>query len=747
MQHKSLPISRRNFLALSGAGIAALVASGCTANLQQMVAMEPYIHPPEETLPGEDVWFASTCRMCPAGCGIIVRTSNGRARKIEGNPAHPLNQGGLCARGQAGLQQLYHPDRLQQIQIRNGERGQGQWETASWNEVIDQITSIIQNNSPERIAFLTGLLPGYQAGIVGRFLDGLDAPDAIIYDTQTALDGRVVMAAASQALFGENALPVFDIGRADVVFGFGANFLETWLSPVSYNRAYGDMRSQFGTRGTFVAFEPRMSMTAANADRWVPVEPGMEGAVALALGRIIVDENMVHDGIPPEYETLYDDVDVAAIAGASGIEVEELTRLARIFADGHHPIALPGNTLVGYSNSLDAVKAVEVLNFVVGHTGEHGAMMLTPPAPARDFRVSPPNSFDDVLSLINRMTNGEVDTLFILGANPIYELPQAANFIAGLEQVENIITFATLPDETTALSDIVLPIHTYLETWGFEFNNPSTDKTIVSAQQPVVRPLYDTRDPADVLLALADQLGEDVKRRLPWPNLVNYIQTRLVSLQLEDGNITAPDSLDTFWAVWLQQGGWWSQESNWQVPTIQQETPLSLEVPDPVFDGNSDDFPFYLMPVPSVTFGDGRHAALPWLQETPDPMTTVSWDTWVELSPMTADQLALRNDDVVTVQTPTGTLQAVVYITPAIHPNVAAIPIGQGHTALGRWAQNRGANVLQILSPQTASNTGQLAWIGTRVQLVKTEERRQLPLMENPEGIENEREKSLLRSE
>lgn len=733
-------MTRRQFLKVSGAGL--LLLSGCTVNLQRPVWMEPYVHAPEYTLPGEDFWFASTCRMCPAGCGILVRVSNGRARKIEGNPAHPLNQGKVCARGQAGLHLLYHPDRLRYVLKRTGERGEGKWGRTTWEQIVEELAARIQGVAPERIAFLTGLLPDYQATLVARFLKGLDAPPAIVYDTQTTFDGRLVLEAASQHLFGVPALPIFDIARADVVYAFGSNFLETWLSPVAYNRAYGAMRGQVGVRGMLVAFAPRLSMTAANADRWVPVPPGTEGLVALALGKIIVDEGWGASG--NNLHSLYETVDVGSVAQATGVSAEELVRLARRFAEAHHPVAVPGDLLAGYTNGLEATQAVEALNLVLGHLGAHGAIFLTPSPPSRDLQKVPVSPFQSVQELVDRMAAGKVDLLFVLGVNPVYELPAALGFTEAMKNVSLVVTFASLLDETAIMSDIVLPAHTYLETWGYEFLNPGTDRMIVSAQQPVVRPLYDTRDPGDVLLALADTLGGKVARRLPWPNLVYFIQTRLTSLQLLEGNISAPD-METFWASWLQHGGWWSKDQAWQVPEPRQDlSAQALSVPPPEFEGDTSQYPFYLVPVPSIAFGDGRHAALPWLQETPDPMTTATWDTWIELNPETAKRLGVQHDDVVKVSSPFGEIEAVVYVFPGIHPDVVAMPVGQGHTAMGRWAKGRGANVLRILAPRAVTSTGQMAWAATRVRVTKTGKRRVLPRVENTVGVDRAREKGLV---
>ena len=131
-------LTRRRFLQAGALVATASVVSGCTINLQTPTYLESYVKPPEEGLPGENLWYASTCRQCAAGCGIIVRTSNGRARKVEGNPLHPVNKGRLCARGQAALQELYNPDRLQNA-VRQLGRGSLKFQPIYWDDALKTV--------------------------------------------------------------------------------------------------------------------------------------------------------------------------------------------------------------------------------------------------------------------------------------------------------------------------------------------------------------------------------------------------------------------------------------------------------------------------------------------------------------------------------------------------------------------------------------------------------------------------------
>ena len=153
------------------------------------------------------------------------------------------------------------------------------------------------------------------------------------------------------------------------------------------------------------------------------------------------------------------------------------------------------------------------------------------------------------------------------------------------------------------------------------------------------------------------------------------------------------------------------------------------------YDGNPEQFPLLLYPYPSVTMGNGRGAASSWLQEAPDPMTTASWETWVQINPNTATAMGIAMDDVVKVVSPYGEISAIAYIYPAIRPDVVAVPMGEGHIEFGRFAKNHGANVTAILAPVTTPD-GELAWGATRVRIEKLGRSRKLPRIENNTGVD-----------
>ncbi len=712
-------LSRREFLKLTAG---ATVVTGLAPGVRRMV-LEPYVQPPEEVLPGEATWYASTCRLCPAGCGIIVRVINGRAKKIEGNPHHPLNQGRLCARGQAGLQVLYNPDRLKNAVLQSGGRGSLKFEPLYWSEALDILVDKLETlSNPNRVAFLGGLMPSHLYKLSTRFLSSFGSSSPIIFDLNSALEGRSSMVQLSESLFGAPELPIYDLANAEVIFSFGANFLETWMSPVAQSHAYGTMRQgQFGGRGFLVQFEPRLSATAASADEWIPIKPGVEGYVALAIGRIILEERLGQSGSHRPYSILYQNVNVQEMADASQIPVEVLHRLARIFADADQAIAIPGGGLAGQHNGGASMLAVQSLNLLSSQIGRVGGVFLSQPGPTAGFRQNPnPDSFEHLSNLIERMKSGEIDLLFIYGTNPVFELPASAGFAEAIANVPYVISFSQFVDETAVRSDLILPDHTYLESWGYEVPAPGAAKPTVSSQQPVVRPLYDTRSTADVLLSVAERLGGQVANALPWSDEVAYLQE--LATELHGSSLGAYDAKTphSFWALWRQYGGWWTEKEIPREPDISTIIQKPITVSEPVFDGDENSYPFHLHPYPSITLSDGRGANLPWLQGAPDPMTTISWGTWVELNPETANSLGVSDDDLVRVISPHGELEAPVVIYPAIRPDVVAIPVGQGHNHFGRFAEQRGSNPIALVASITDPETGSLAWGATRVRIEPT---------------------------
>lgn len=703
-------LSRRDFLKLAGAGAAAAAAlTGC-GPASRYVVREPYTKMPEYTYNGQSTFYATTCRECAAACGLVVRTHQGRAIKVEGNKYNPLNQGKTCARGQATLHSLYNPDRVKNPV--SHARGQAEFTDTDWDTAISLVQKSLQQGD---FAFLLGTAPDHLFDLAAELSKAYGAAAPLRFSALSMFEARATLGEASRAVLGKPNNLFFDLANAEVVFSFGANFLETWFSPVAYTRAYAGLRrGAGGKRGYLVQFESRLSQTAAKADAWVPVRPGTEGLAALAIGKLAAEAKGKVLGA-------YANVDPAALAEACGVELAILQSLAETFAATEHALALPGGAPLSQANGLEAGKAILSLNVLAGNLGQPGGVFFTPAAAVNDA-YHRPASIKEISALIQRMHEGKVKTLFVHGVNPLFELPASLGFEAALAQVPTVISFASFPDETALQADYIFPDHTGLESWGYQRAATGAGPSLISGAQPVVAPFYNTRATADLLLAAS-------AGKLPYTDEVAFLQAKVTALVgAEDGFFGAAD-LPSFWAQFQQFGGWWTNGEKFEAP---QSAGLekALAVPEPASEGEGE---FFLHVYPSPILAESG-ANKPWLQEIPDPMTTVMWNSWLEINPLTAEELGLTDDEVVRVSTPFGAVELSVYRYPAIRPDTVAIPFGQGHTAYGRYAEGRGVNPALLLGG-TPNPAGDLAVAGLKVKIEKTGRKRELARLESKMGV------------
>jgi anaerobic selenocysteine-containing dehydrogenase len=718
-------ISRRDFLKLASVGAATTaVLTGC-GPASRYVVREPYMKMPEYTYNGMSTYYATTCRECAAACGLVVRTMQGRAIKVEGNPANPVNLGKTCARGQATLHGLYNPDRVE-TPIRQGREKEISKDALTWDDAIQIISDALKNTSAAEIAFLMGTTPDHLFDLVSDLAKAIGAPAPVRYGALSMFESRATLSKAAENLLGQAGMPFFDIANSDVVLSFGANFLETWLSPVAYTRGFAKMRrGSPRQRGFFVQFEARMSQTASRADEWIPLLPGTDGLVALAIGKLVAE---ARGGAVPG---VFANVDLLDIASRSGVNLETLERIARHVADAKSPIAIPGGAALGQVNGLSTAEVVLAFNALVNNFNKPGGVFLSPLSPTQDSYHRPANT-QEMTDFIGKMKSGGIKMLFVHGVNPVFELPKSLGFAEALASVPQVISFATFPDETAIASDYIFPDHHGLESWGYQRVATGTTQSVLSGAQPVVSPNFDTRATADVLIAAAQLAGGTYAQALPFADEVEFIQSKLGNFIGEAGGSFAAPEINTFMAYFQQHGGWWKSP---EPAALSASSALgkSLNVEAAEFAGEGE---FFFLPFVSPTLAEAG-ANKPWLQELSDPTTTVMWNTWIEINPETAHELGVENDDVVKLISEAGEVEAPVYLYPAIRPDVIAMPFGQGHTAYGRYAQGRGANPADILGLHFNA-AGDLAFAGMKVEIKKTGRKQPLSRLESRIGVYGE---------
>ena len=672
-------MDRRHFIKLTAitGTTAALTACGNPEN--QVIRFIPE----DDLVPGVATWKPSICPLCSAGCGVIARVMEGDAevfrngqagvirmglaKKLEGNPEDAISQGKLCPRGQAAIQITYHPDRLDQPRKRSGERGSGQFVNITWDEAIKELTGKLNElaaaNDQASLAYLTKPRRGRRLDVAAAVLQGFGAKPPVVYE----FFSDDVLRRANAIAFGSHSLATVDLANARYVISFGADWLGTWNSSVAQSVAYGKMR-QVGTgvRPKFVHVDARLSQTAANADEFVACKPGTEGLLALALASLIDKNTAGAADYAPE-----------KVAERTGVPADKIQRLARELAANGPAVAIVGGAPLAHTNGLFQAQAVNELNRAAKALNQPGGLSFAPQATAVATR-----SFGEILQ------GDAPKVLLIDDVNPVYSSPAAWKVAAALQRVPFIVSFGSFIDETSALADLILPDHSFLESWVDAAPESGSAKAVATKFGPVMRPLYDTRSTPDVLLQVSRGLAT------PIAGLPNTFEEYLnaESTSKPTGSSAKP------------------------------QAPSPLQFAEPVFDGEASQFPFHFMPYASQGLYDGSLSHLPWLQELPDPMTSGMWCSWVELNEKKAIELGIKQGDLIEVTSTQGSVRAPAFLNPGIAPDAVAMPVGQGHTNFTRYATNRGVNPITILAGAAVAGTESLAWSATRVKIAKVGE-------------------------
>ncbi|HUP20889.1 MAG TPA: 4Fe-4S dicluster domain-containing protein [Gemmatimonadota bacterium] len=688
-------MERRDFLKLAG-----ITGAGTLTACDQKVGPKyliPYLVPHEDVTPGIPTWYASTCRECPAGCGTHVKTREGRVIKLEGNPESPVNRGKLCARGQAAHQHLYDPDRLEGPKRLDG----GRYVDGSWDDSVRALAEGIAGASGEVV-----LLTGLQTGTLNRFYDEWAADRGVTRVVYEPFAHEPILE-AHRRVFGQASIPAYDIAGAEFVISFGADFLETWVSPVRYSRDWAAMhavKEPGGPAGVFVAVEPRLSMTASNADEWLAAKPGTEHLVALAMANVL-GAGGESAGWSPE-----------RAAEATGVPAEKIVEMAHRFG-GHRSVALPGGVSTQHAQATAAAMAVALLNQAGGAVGDTVRL-----SPSTSGAVA--GSYRAMADLTARMKAGRISAILFAGTNPAYALPPGLGFTDALKQVGLRVSFDPLFTETASWCHLLLPDHTPLESWG----DWEPEAGVASIVQPAMTPIRDTRATADVLLAVRRAAaGEPAAAPATAPAGASLEAESWYDYLRAAWSDRAGD--EQAWAALLKAGVWTGAVTAAApavatpsgdaagAPTPAESAPLEFGPAE--FEGPEGNDAFHLLLYPQIAMYDGRNANQPWLQELPDPATTSSWHTWVEVNGKVAERLELEDGDVVRLESPYGSVEAPVIVYPGVRSDTVAMPLGRGHARMGRYAKH-GVNPVTLLPPVSEIHSGALAYQRVRVSMSKT---------------------------
>jgi anaerobic selenocysteine-containing dehydrogenase len=702
-------IDRRNLLKLMGWSGATLGLAGCgNPPAAGTTTVEAYSEPRDFNVPGVGVYYASTCTQCGAGCGIKGRVREGRILKLEGSPESAISKGRLCGLGQAVVQHHYNPDRLREPLLRQ----EGGLKPVSWDKALSLIAEKTKD-AGEKFAFLTGPVSGHLKVLIQAYVEAQGSKNHFVYD----LLANKASQAAAEKTYGV-ANPRVHIAKAKVMLSFGADFLNCGETPVHFSAEYAQFRKAYDgkARGMLIQAEPKMTLTGANADRWIAIKPGSEGVLALGLVNALLEDVRYAKNVPASAAEAARKYDKARVARETGVSEEVFGRVLAALRERSPSLVLSGPSAEGHAHGAQNAAAIMLLNVALGNVGK----TITAPAKMPFPQMAPAGGDTAALAAFNEaLSQGRLQTVFVHDANPVFTAPGFMGLRENLREAAFKVAFAHYLDETAEEADLVLPLGSALEDWGTHVAAYQPDGVQIHMQQPLMERLYPegTRSLGDVLLTLLKQ--HRPQEYAPFPDYYAYLKSAMLKNKTAFKDAPADD--EEFWYQTLSHG-----VVNVAKPELQQlaASPAALDLSLPAAPEEDPQYQLRLVPSVRANFRDGRHANLPWLQETPDPLTTIVWDSWVEIHPKTAERLGIAEGDILEVASKSGTIKTQAYLFPGLEPNTVAVPIGNGHEAMGRYAKGTGVNPLKILDPVFEKSTGELALYATRVALRKTGERR-----------------------
>ncbi|MBI4442159.1 MAG: molybdopterin-dependent oxidoreductase [Acidobacteria bacterium] len=663
-----MKLDRRNFMLLAGGAAGGTAVGGLT--LKGISRLNEALAPEMGSYPGEEKVAISLCRSCSGGCGLRVRMVGGRIVKIDGNPDYPVNRGGVCPKAQALLQWLYHPDRV--LAPRKRSSAEQKWETASWPEALQTLAETLQKLRSEKrrnnVVVVSGRDTGLAQSLLARFLAAYG--NAALFHLPSGME------VSQHALGLMGGSPAEDAGRlaydlenSRCVMSFGCDLLQGWGTPAHTLRIFGRWHDSNRERRTsLIHFGPRLSISAARSDEWVPARVGTWAAIALGIAFVLISEDLYNRDFVENCTFGFDDWTDAAgrrhlgfrtlvreeyrlsrVEELTGVPTETLVRVAREFAAGPGAVAIGPQQSPGQPGRLTDSLAVHALNALVGSIGARGGVSLVPDrgwslpdSPQKQLQAS--RSLED----LQQALEDSPQVLVLDEAALLFDLLTTAQQ-EKLQKIPLVVTTASLEDATTAWATLHLPDCTPLESW-VDGQSPSCyPYELLSVAAPVLPPLGESRPWGETLMALAHATDPAMASDIPWKEMLDLLRASTEQLAAQEHGYLFGSDVDEQWQRLLERSGWWVPD--WTSP--QQFWEAIAERGgwwDPV-SWPAD--PQRSFPTPSGRFEFFPQKLEEWLRQQPHPgvsVTSPEWDRLVLphhsdlLPPSDADQFTLLLD-------------------------------------------------------------------------------------------------------
>ncbi|MFN8005611.1 MAG: TAT-variant-translocated molybdopterin oxidoreductase [Terriglobia bacterium] len=684
------PVGRRRFLQLMGASLALAGLSACTKQPAEHIV--PYVKAPEGLVPGKPLFFASARSHMGISEGLLVESHMGRPTKVEGNPEHPASLGSTDVLSQASILTLYDPDRSQTV-TQFGE-------IRSYPSFLGEMKNAVSTFRGNRGAGLHFLLESTSSPSLLSMINELQNLYPLSQWHEYDAVGLEMTRQGIKSAFGEDLELQYDFSKADVVLSLDADFLSEFPGRLRYTREFVSRRrlreGSFEMNRLYVV-ETTPTTTGSMADHRLPLSAAEIESFARALAKEL--------GIPVESHA-GEEAPGAAWIGPLAKDLRRSSGKSIVVAGEHQSLAV--HVLAHAMN-----EALGNLNQTVFCTD--------PLLPSSQAKMS------SLQGLVQAMASGKVETLVILGGNPVYTAPVDLNFLDALFKVKLRVHLGLYQDETSVQCHWHIPEAHFLESWG---DGRAYDGT-VTLSQPLIAPLYDGKTAHELLAALTerpDRTSYDIVReywKANWPHPVPSVKKP--SPATASSPAEAEDSFEQPWRQAVHDGFMVGTALPRRKAALQTDWINQLNSAAPLAVSANDSFEIYFRPDPHIF--DGRFANNGWLQELPKPQTRLTWDNAALISQATARKLRLNNEEVVELTYRGRKIQAPVWILPGQSANAVTVHLGYGRTRVGRVGRGTGFNAYLL-------RTGDAPWFGSGLEIRKTGERYPLACTQNHSSME-----------
>lgn len=684
-------MSRRKFLALLSAS-AAFAAASCSPYKDKGEVI-PYNKEPVGEVPGVSNYYASTCSACPNSCGILVKTREGRPIKIDGNDEHPVNRGKICARGQASILNLYDPERIRGP-LKN--KGNGKFTNSSWEEADNSIIKSLSRcvSEGKRIVIISNSITSPSTfRVLSDFISSYPTTSILSYELFSDQNRQ----RAWHKTYGEGNFPFIALDKAKVILSLESDFLGTEGNIVEATRLFTAGRNVDNVNGfnKLYVVEAGMTLTGMNADVRMRLRPDLQfDFVMTLLNELVVKRQISRFALDKRITELLSEYSLSKFAETARLNPEDI----EVIIDDLLKYRNSAIVYAGDKLPTDVHVAVNLLNEVIGGT----KLYRTDQSAVINYNLSEEEEWQ---SVVRDMASGRVGVVIHFDSNPVYHLPQSYEYVSALKKVDMVVTLTQTHNETTNLSNWVLPVNHDLESW----NDYKTRTGFYSMQQPVIYPLYSTRQKEAILLVWiakdAKRFNEDLYH--------NYLMSRWENEIYRKLNLAV--DFKTFWFSALHDGVAFVNESASPIPSYNVEAFYNLTRP-------TRKSGLILVLSQSYTLGDGRFSNNGWLQELPHPVSKIVWDNYAAISQHTADGLGIASNDVIKLSVNGREVEMPVLIQPGMADETIAVELGYGRTHAGTVANNVGVNANLLMTDIKSWSR----WIVPNVQVKHTGEKYEL---------------------